>query len=93
MFWILSNHMKKVYNPETRQIEIIDESKFPDWMERFWHLSGVPFHNKEITVVYKDAPLSDLSTEKLQEKYEQMYGKPAPTAYKSRRERLINKLT
>lgn len=81
--------MKIVFNPKTQEEIVIDEVKEPNWKKVYWHRSWVPFEWQTIPAINYE----DLTNEKLCELVEEMTGKPVAVAYKTRRSRLLAKLS
>jgi hypothetical protein len=82
--------MKIVFDPKTQQVIEIDESKEKDRQKKYYHRSGVPFAWSE---QWLQVDYDDLTTEKLCELVEEKTGKPVAPAYKTRRTRLLSKLS
>lgn len=92
--------MKKVYDPELQEVRIIDEEQYPDRMTRFRHCSGKPFELPEWYVApsitpapKKEKTIDEMTVKQLQKLYLERYGKEPATAYKTRKDRLISKLS
>lgn len=82
--------MKIVFDPKTQEVIEVDETKDPNWQKKYYHRSWVPFG---WTATIPTINYEDLTNEKLCELIEEKTGKPVATAYKTRRQRLLAKLT
>lgn len=79
--------MKKVMNPKTKEILIIDESKEKDWMDIYWHQSGVPFEKPIPKTIKNPEKIKEIEDKRtlsvLTKKYKARYNKEIPVNKKS----------
>lgn len=86
--------MKKVFDPKSKEIVIIDETKHADRQSKFYHWTGVPFVWQEVIQEPKEIqqPVQvEYTLEDIQSQYEAKFGK-LPPRYKNDIERLSKKL-
>ncbi len=83
--------MKIVFDPKSKQVITIDETKEKTRKKKYYHRSWVPFEGADEPKI-KDADYEDLSNEKLCELIEEKFGKAVPNTRANRRTYLLKKL-